>query len=54
MGRMEHHARGGNRRSPNGQKRTYVLSTRLSDTDRSAAREAADRAGMLLLAWVGS
>ena len=53
MIRMEHHARSGNRRSPNGQKRTYVLSVKLSVAERDAARDAAKRAGMLLSAWAG-
>ena len=53
MIRMELHARSGNRRSPNGQKRTYVLSVKLSVAERDAARDAAKRAGMLLSAWAG-
>lgn len=53
MDRMEDHARGGNRRSPDGQKRTYVLSVKLSVAERDTAREAARRAGMLLSAWAG-
>jgi hypothetical protein len=53
MIRMEDGARSGNRRSPNGQKRTYVLSVKLSVAERDAARAAAKRAGMLLSAWAG-
>lgn len=53
MDRMEHHARSGKRRSPDGQKRTYVLSVKLSVAERDAARDAAKRAGMLLSAWAG-
>jgi antitoxin component of RelBE/YafQ-DinJ toxin-antitoxin module len=53
MDRMDRHICGGDRRSPGAQKLTYVMSVRLSDSQRDAARAAAKRAGMALSAWVG-
>lgn len=50
---MEPRIRGGDRRSPGAQKLTYVMSVRLSDSQRDAARAAAKRVGMAVGAWVG-
>lgn len=50
---MESHAHGGDRRSPGAEKLTYVLSVRLSQSQRDALRAAAKRAGMARSAWVG-
>jgi hypothetical protein len=53
MDLMEPRIRSGDRRSPGTQKLTYVMSVRLSDSQRDAARAAAKRAGMAVGAWVG-
>jgi hypothetical protein len=53
MDRMDRHVCGGDRRSPGAEKLTYVMSFRLSDSQRNAARAAAKRAGMAVGAWMG-
>jgi hypothetical protein len=53
MDRMDRHICGGDRRSPSAEKLTYVMSFRLSGSQRNAARAAAKRAGMAVGAWVG-
>ena len=53
MDRMDRQACGGDRRSPGAEKLTHVMSFRLSDRQRNAARAAAKRAGMAVGAWVG-
>lgn len=53
MDRMDRHICGGDRRSHGTEKLTYVMSFRLSGSQRDAARTAAKRAGMAVGAWMG-
>jgi hypothetical protein len=46
-------ARGGDRRSPDGDNRNYKFSVRLSGTEKAKVTAAVDQAGMALSAWVG-
>jgi len=46
-------AAGRDRRSPDADGRKYVMSVRLSGTEKAKVKAAADKAGMALSAWVG-